>query len=87
MLKLTMARPTNKAILVVMTVPRDQNTWTSTDHEATTIRHTCYWVNLEGDPMPAATKPQVSVPTANILNAAVLSRLLDLVDEGRPLPK
>jgi hypothetical protein len=85
--RLTRPRTSPKALLLVMLVPRRQPEWTSTSHSHSAVRHACYWVNLEGDPVPPGERPGVRVPTANIFDATALTRLLDHVDEGRPLPK
>jgi hypothetical protein len=70
-----------------MTVPRRHPDWTSTGAMHAMIRHTCYWMNLEGEPVPPGERTTGSVLTANISDAESLTRLLDCVAEGRSLPK
>lgn len=79
---LAMPRRTQKRLLVLMVVHPDQRRWTYSHHRATLLRHCCYWLNMEG--MTAtARKPSVSVPTANVFNAAALTGILDRIEGGQ----
>lgn len=81
---LAMARTGPKHILILMVVHRDQNRWTYSHHRAMLLRHCCYWLNLEGM-TSTAQRPTVSVPTANVFNAAVLTGILNRIEGGQPL--
>lgn len=81
---LVMARSAPKHILVLMVVHQDQNRWTYSHHRALLLRHCCYWLNMEGM-TSAAQQPTVSVPTANVFNAAALSGILDRIEGGQTI--
>ena len=80
--RLTRPRTSPKGLLVVMTVPRRQLDWTSTSHTHSVVRHACYWMNLEGDPVPPGERPTVSVPTANIFACIVVDAAAGLRGRG-----
>lgn len=78
---LAMARSTQKRILVLMLVHHDQNRWTYAHPRAMLMRHCCLWLYMEG--MTRTTdRPTVSVPTANVFNAAALTGILDRIEKG-----
>lgn len=81
---LAMKRGLQKHILVLMVVHQNQNRWTYSHHRAMLMRHCCYWLNMEGM-TSAAQRPTVSVPTANVFNAAALTGILDRIEGGQPL--
>ena len=74
-------RKTTKRILILMVVHLDQSRWTYAHQRAMLVRHSCYWLNMEGMSSTAAY-PTVSVPTANIFNAAALTAMMDRLDNG-----
>lgn len=81
---LVMARSGPKHILVLMVVHQDQSRWTYAHHRAMLLRHCCYWLSMEGM-SSAAERPTVSVPTANVFNAAALTGILDRIEGGQPI--
>lgn len=81
---LAMTRTAPKHILLLMVVHQDQNRWTYSHHRAMLLRHCCYWLNMEG--MATAVQyPTVSVPTANVFNAAALTGILDRIEGGQTI--
>jgi len=78
---LVKARSTQKNILVLMLVHHDQNKWTYAHQRALLVRHCCLWLNMEGM-TSAASWPTVSVPTANVFDAAALTGILDRIENG-----
>ncbi|MFD3645121.1 DUF4365 domain-containing protein [Streptomyces cyaneofuscatus] len=77
-------RPSIKAILIVMTVPQNQSTWTEVSHSGLLTKRSCYWVDLEGQ-TSEADKPTVRVPTKNLFDASALTEVLDKIDRGESL--
>ncbi len=82
---LAKARTTVKAILVVMVTCPDQSSWTQSSHDALSVRHCCYWANLEGKAVPDVARPYVSVPTANIFDAAALTAMFTRLEGGQSI--
>ncbi|WP_322938041.1 DUF4365 domain-containing protein [Nocardioides bizhenqiangii] len=78
---LVMPRGLQKHILILMVVHKDQSRWTYTHHRAMLLRHCCYWLNMEGM-TSEADKPTVSVPAANVFDAAALTGILDRIEGG-----
>lgn len=81
---LVMHRNGPKHILLLMVIHQDQNRWTYSHHRAMLLRHCCYWLNMEGM-TSTAQQPTVSVPTANVFNAAALTGILDRIEGGQPI--
>lgn len=83
---LAIARSGPKAVLLVMVTPPTQDQWTDASHEYMSVRHCCYWVNLEGHPVDnTVASPTVRVPTANIFDSQSLSSMMDRLGRGEPL--
>lgn len=78
---LAMKRGLQKHILILMVIHQDQSRWTYSHHRAMLLRHCCYWLNMEGF-TSSADRPYVSVPTANVFNAAALTGILDRIEGG-----
>lgn len=78
---LVMVRTTQKRILVLMLVHHDQNRWTYVHPRAMLLRHCCLWLYMEGM-TSAAEAPTVSVPCANVFDAAALTGILDRIEKG-----
>lgn len=57
---------------------------TYSHHRGMIVRHCCYWLSMEGM-SSAAQKPTVSVPTANVFNAAALTGILDRIEGGQAI--
>lgn len=81
---LIMGRSGPKHILLLMVIHQDQNRWTYSHHRAMLVRHCCYWLNMEGM-TSTAQRPTVSVPTANVFNAAALTGILDRIEGGQTI--
>ncbi|HZM75000.1 MAG TPA: DUF4365 domain-containing protein [Candidatus Limnocylindrales bacterium] len=83
--RLAVRRTPPKAILLVMATSPDQATWTSGDHDSLSILHACYWVSLEGLPVPDSGQPTVRVPIKNRFDAPALESILQTLDQGGDL--
>jgi hypothetical protein len=83
--RLAMPRKFKKLILIVMTVNKQQATWTDCSHDYLQLRHCCYWICLEGHKVPTVDKPYIDIPTANIFNADALTSILDKIDRGESI--
>jgi hypothetical protein len=83
---LAVVRSGPKAVLLVMVTSPVQNQWTDASHEYMTVRHCCYWSNLEGHPVDnSVASPTVRVPIANIFDSQALSAMMDRLSRGEPL--
>ncbi|WP_328527980.1 DUF4365 domain-containing protein [Nocardioides sp. NBC_00368] len=81
---LAMPRDTIKHILVVMVVGADQRAWTEASHDVLSLRHCCYWINLEGQVAPDVPKqPVVEVPRSNVFDASSVTAILDRIEQGQ----
>jgi hypothetical protein len=75
-----------KAVLLVMATSPAQQQWTESDHEFMTVRHCCYWVNLEGYSVDqSVASPTVRIPTANMFDSQALTTIMDKLGRGEPL--
>ena len=75
-----------KAILVVMAAHPKQADWTLAGHDHLRVHHCCYWKWLEGETVPAGVKyPSNKVNTADIFDAAALTKIMDKLDRGEAL--
>lgn len=74
-----------KKILVVMCTSPNQAEWTTADHDRLHMLHCCYWRYLEGLPVPNVDKPTIRIPTANIFDAASLTKILNQIEAGESL--
>jgi Domain of unknown function (DUF4365) len=83
--RLAVRRTPPKAILLVMATSPDQATWTTCDHDSLSMLHACYWVSLEGLPVPDSGQPTVRVPTRNRFDAPALESIFQTLDQGGDL--
>jgi Domain of unknown function (DUF4365) len=76
-----------KAVLLVMVTAPVQEQWTEAGHECMTVRHCCYWANLEGHPVnPNVSSPTVRISTANVFTSQALADIMDRLSRGEALP-
>ncbi|AVH22669.1 DUF4365 domain-containing protein [Nocardia cyriacigeorgica] len=83
--KLAQRRKYNKKILIVMCTSPLQHEWTAVAHDRLHMVHCCYWRYLEGESVPSVNKPTIRIPTANIFDAAALTKILDQLEAGDSL--
>lgn len=69
-------------IAVIMTLPGQQKDWVTANHDALTIRHCSYWVNLAGAKASTAEHPTFRAPTNNVLDDVALCRIMERVHNG-----
>ncbi|WP_181728180.1 DUF4365 domain-containing protein [Glutamicibacter soli] len=69
-------------IVVVMTLPGEQKDWVTASHDALTIRHCSYWVNLAGAKASTAQRPTFRAPTANVLDDVALCLIMERIHNG-----
>lgn len=73
-----------KKILIVMTVPYEQLSWTEIVDGGLLVKRECYWTHLEGQ-TSALVKPVIDVPTENLFDAAALIKIMERQDRGETL--
>lgn len=78
----TSTNPSVNRIVVVMSLPSDQNLWLTASHQQLSLKHCCYWVNLRGAPASTAARPTVSAPTANIFDDVALCGIMQRIGQG-----
>ncbi|MEN8649701.1 DUF4365 domain-containing protein [Streptomyces sp. 21So2-11] len=83
--RLAAPRRSIKAVLIVMAVPPGQADWTRVEHSHLTVRQACYWICLEGYPVPEVEKPSAKIPTANLFDAEALTAIMGKIERGEPL--
>jgi hypothetical protein len=69
-------------ILVVMIVPRDIGEWIKAESHRLSLRHCCYWANLEGVSLSGRTKTSVRIPTRNIFDDVALCGIMRSIGRG-----
>ncbi|MER5561337.1 DUF4365 domain-containing protein [Streptomyces sp. NPDC002506] len=68
------------AILIAVVVPQESADYTNASEQSLQLNHSAYWVSLAHDPHPLKEDQQrlnVTVPSKNLLTAAVIHELLD----------
>jgi uncharacterized protein DUF4365 len=74
--------PIINKIIVIMTMPSSQDSWTiATDH-ALSIHHCGYWVNIAGDPDTGAASPLVKAPASQIFSDVALCDMMERIGQG-----
>ncbi|HYV34844.1 MAG TPA: DUF4365 domain-containing protein, partial [Gemmataceae bacterium] len=67
-------------ILVVMVVPKYEETWTQQGEDALLIRHAAYWLSLKGrGSTPNLKTVRVSIPRTNLFSVENLQALMSKV--------
>lgn len=79
---LSFVDPTISRILIVMTLPKTIDDWIAAEPNALTIRHCCYWVNLEGASPRGRSETTVRVPTKQIFDAKALCEIMTRIGRG-----
>ena len=79
---LAISNPIVPRVLVVMTLPTSIDEWTVAAHDALSIRHCCYWVNLEGETPTGKTDTSVKVSTAQIFDSEALCGMMQRIGRG-----
>ncbi|MGY0234969.1 DUF4365 domain-containing protein [Longispora urticae] len=80
--RLTASPVTNSSILVAMLIPRSIDEWVHVQMDSLTMRHSCYWVNLEGFAITGKEKTVVKVPTAQVFDEHALCEMMDRIGKG-----
>lgn len=79
------ANPTVPRILVLMSVPRSRDGWISQRDSKLVLRHSNYWVCLEGQPDLSVKKPTVYVPRAQRFDDMTLMDIMERAGKEEPL--
>lgn len=78
------ARHSTPLILILMCLPRESSDWVTTTEDTLILRHCCYFVELEGAPLPNENSTKkIEIPRQNVLTPAALSRILVLEEERK----
>jgi hypothetical protein len=73
-------------LLIVLTLPAEEQLWLSHSEEELALRHCCYWMSLLGKPTTENEKTvTVHLPRANQFNSATLADLMARVESGEAL--
>lgn len=73
------------AILIVMTVPPDLESWVSQNEESLTVVRCAYWMSLRGFPAIDQGSKTVHVPRENVFNVESLLGMMDRASRREPL--
>ena len=79
---LRLPNPAIKKILIVMSVPRSQDDWVHATDRRSRIRHSAYWVNLDGAPATTAAKPSVTAPRSQRFDDRALCEMMVRIGQG-----
>lgn len=69
-------------IVVIMSMPEAQESWTLAHPDYFTIRHCAYWVNAATLPDSHAEKPTVSAPKRQVFDDVALCRMMERIGRG-----
>jgi hypothetical protein len=69
-------------IVVILSMPKKQEDWTSAQHDALVIRHCAYWVNLATLPASDAETPTAKAPRSQIFDDVALCRMMERIGQG-----
>jgi hypothetical protein len=73
-------------ILVVVILPADLQDWTRQSEQELCLRHTAYWISLQGYPSSQnQTTLTISIPRQNILNVDALQGIMRRIAAGERL--
>jgi hypothetical protein len=77
--------PAVSKILIVMSVPRSQDDWIHLTDKRARVRHSAYWVNLDGAPATTAKEPTVTAPlTQRFDDRALCDMMVRIGGGGKP---
>lgn len=69
-------------ILVVMSVPSEQDRWVHVTAKRLKVRHAAYWVNLEGGPAATGSTKTVTAPVTQIFDDIALCAIMARIGQG-----
>ncbi|WP_426171643.1 DUF4365 domain-containing protein [Microbacterium sp. DWRC1-3] len=79
------ANPAVSKILIVMSVPQSQDDWIHLTDKRARVRHSAYWVNLDGAPSSTAKEPTVTAPlTQRFDDRALCDMMVRIGNGGKP---
>jgi len=64
------------AVLIVMCLPHEDDSWVEFSEDQLIIRKCCYWVRLEGELTKNDSKKRIRIPRANLLTVDNLRTIL-----------
>jgi hypothetical protein len=77
---------TSPRILVLLTLPSDEQDWTAQDDDGLTLRKCAYWMSLWGMPETSNVNTvRLKIPRTNVFSAPALRELINKVRAGVPL--
>lgn len=76
------ANPAVPKILIVMSVPPSQDDWIHLTDKRARVRHSAYWVNLDGAPATTAKKPTVTAPLLQRFDDRALCEMMVRIGGG-----
>jgi hypothetical protein len=74
--------PTVPRIIVIMSVPTEQDKWVQASGERLRIHHASYWVNLDGLPEATVANPTVSAPRTQVFDDIALCGIMERIGRG-----
>jgi hypothetical protein len=63
-------------ILILLCMPKDQESWHLATPDATLMRNCCYWAILKGEPSGNASTKRIRIPAENLLTPESLRELM-----------
>jgi len=69
-------------IIVILSMPKDQQNWVSAQHQALLVRHCAYWVSIAGYPASSAEKPTVKASVNAIFDDVALCGIMERIGQG-----
>lgn len=69
-------------ILIVMSVPKEQDKWVLASKSMLKVRHAAYWANLADLPPAVGDSKTVSVPTSQIFDDVALCAIMARIGQG-----
>lgn len=76
------ADPAIPKILIVMSVPPSQDDWVHLTDKRARVRHSAYWVNLDGAPATTAKEPTVTAPLTQRFDDRALCEMMVRIGAG-----
>jgi hypothetical protein len=70
-------------VLVVLFLPRDEARWTAQTEQELILRHSAYWLSLQGSgPTGNRRSVRLSIPRGNLFSAEALRGMIRRIKEG-----
>ncbi len=76
---------TTPLVLIVFSLPNDENAWLSLSEEELILRHCCYWISLDGTFSLNRYSRRIEILQQNLLTPETVIDLLRKVAEGKEL--